>query len=345
MDPFRGQDGATPSDVLIDAGPAPAITELTNPATDGLVTGSDATGLYVRGPGGWCRIPDVMGEGPARFVLSGDFALWRVFRTAVRPALQIALLQREAVAVHAASVELDGRAIVVAGWSESGKTETALALMERDASFLSDKWTVWGADGTLSMFPITVGIRRWVLPFLPQLRASLTRRARAQFAAAGVADRVSGPLRGRRRGGRLAGLASEAMDRAVALADRAALTPTELREAYGQTSDAGRRMPVRCIVMLANGPSDEISVDDADPRHAATRLARSAAYERRAWFGLQERARYSLPTRAHGLSMEQVIERERSLLEARLAGTRVLTVRAPFPTDPCRVADAILARL
>jgi hypothetical protein len=345
MDPLDSHDGGTSPDVLIDAGPEPSITELTNPATDGLVTGSDASGLYIRGPGGWCRLPDLAGEGPARFVLSGDFALWRVFRTAVRPALQLALLRNDAVAVHSASVELDGGAIVVAGWSESGKTETALALMERGASFLSDKWTIWGADSTLSMFPITVGIRRWVLPHLPQLRDSLTRRARAQFVAAGVADRMSGPLRGRRRGGRLTGLASEAIDRAVALADRAALTPTELRAAYGQTDDAERRVPARCIVLLANSLSDEISVEDADPREAATRLARTAAYERRVWFALRERARYSLPTGPQGESMEQVVERERDLLASRLANTRVLTVRAPFPADPGRVADAILARL
>jgi len=43
--------------------------------------------------------------------------------------------------------------------------------------------------------------------------------------------------------------------------------------------------------------------------------------------------------------MEEVVERERALLEPLLGATRVLTVRAPFPTDPRRVAAAIHARL
>jgi hypothetical protein len=346
MDPFTGARSSADPDVLVEGGPPPAIGELQNPANDGLVTGSDGAALYVRADDGWCRLPSSdRVSGPARFVLSGGFALWSAFGATVRPALQLALLRSGAVAVHSASVELDGAGIVVAGWSESGKTETALALMEGGASFLSDKWTVWDGDGQLSAFPIGVGIRRWVLPYLPLLRESLTRAARAQFAVAGVADRASRPLRGRRRGGRLAGLAGEAMDRAVALADRAALTPTELRAAYGQTDDPARRLPAGCIVMLENGPGDEISVQEADPGAAAARLARSGAYERRVWFALQERARYALPAGATGPTMEEVVERERGLLEPLLGATRVLTVRAPFPTDPRRIAAAIHDRL
>ncbi|MEA2184887.1 MAG: hypothetical protein QOF69_4072 [Solirubrobacteraceae bacterium] len=346
MDPFPGAPSTADPDVLIDAGPSPAITEIQNPANDGLVTGSDGDALYVRAGDGWCRLPATgRTGGPARFVLSGGFPLWRVFKTVMRPAIQLALLPAGAVAVHSASVEFEGAGIVVAGWSESGKTETALALMESGASFLSDKWTVWDAGAQLSAFPIGVGIRRWVLPYLPRLRGSLTRAARAQFAAAGAADRATRPLRGGRRGGRLAGLAGEAMDRAVALADRAALTPTELRAAYGQTDDPARRVRAGCIVLLANVATDEVSVQETDPAVAAARLARSGAYERRVWFALQERARFALPAAAAGPTMEEVVERERALLGPLLASTRILTVRAPFPTDPRRVASAIRDRL
>ncbi|HEX8157519.1 MAG TPA: hypothetical protein VF526_09045 [Solirubrobacteraceae bacterium] len=346
MDPFAGIPSSADPDVLIEAGAPPAISEIQNPANDGLVTGSDGDALYVRGGDGWCRLPlTERAGGPATFALSGGFPLGRVFKTAVRPVMQLALLSAGAVAVHSASVELDGAGIVVAGWSESGKTETALALMESGASFLSDKWTVWEANGQLSAFPIGVGIRRWVLPYLPRLRGSLTRAARAQFFAAGAADRASRPLRGGGRGGRLAGLAGDAMDRAVALADRAALTPTELRAAYGQTGDPARRVRAGCIVLLANVATDELTAQESAPADAAARLARSAAYERRIWFALQERARYALPAIASAAAMEEVVERERALLEPLLSATRVLTVRAPFPTDPRRVAAAIREQL
>src|SRR3972149_7602933 len=97
----------------------------------------------------------------------------------------------------AASVLSEEVGIAVAGWSESGKTETALALMEAGAGFLSDKWTLLGHDGELSAFPISVGVRRWVLEYLPTLRRTVTRRSRGPFAAAGAAPRAPDPL-GRR---------------------------------------------------------------------------------------------------------------------------------------------------
>jgi serine kinase of HPr protein (carbohydrate metabolism regulator) len=56
--------------------------------------------------------------------------------------MHLGLMRRDAVAVHSAAVEMDGQAVLIAGWSESGKTETALALMEAGARFVSDKRTV-----------------------------------------------------------------------------------------------------------------------------------------------------------------------------------------------------------
>jgi hypothetical protein len=116
-----------------------AILEEQRPADDDLTTGTDGRRLYVLSKGRRCSIPDALDEAPIRFDYDPGFPLWRVFRTAVRPAMQVALAASgRGVAVHAATVTLDGGAIVVAGWSESGKTETALGLMERGASFLSD---------------------------------------------------------------------------------------------------------------------------------------------------------------------------------------------------------------
>ncbi len=241
--------------------------------------------------------------------------------------------------MHGTAVELDGAGLIVAGWSESGKTETALALMEAGARFLSDKWTVLGPDGTMSAFPVSVGVRRWVLPHLPRLRASLPVRSRAQLGAAAVADVSSRPLRTRARG-RLTGLAADAASHAVGLAGRTALSPSELRAAYGQEDDPARHVPVRCVALLTTVEGDDIAVTEADPDWAAMRLARSAAYERRPWFALQERARYAAPERpAEG--PEEVIERERDLLRPALSEMRLVSVEAPFPVDPRRVADAV----
>ncbi len=154
-----------PAGVLIeyaDVGSAGAVTELVNPANDGLTTGSTASGHCIVAGGRVCMLP-VPGASQARLVLDPGFPLATVFRGVVRPVLQLTLLEAGAVAIHAACVEMDGAAIAVAGWSESGKTETALALMELGGRFVSDKWTVVDADARAGTFPITVGVRRCTL--------------------------------------------------------------------------------------------------------------------------------------------------------------------------------------
>jgi hypothetical protein len=347
MAPFEPTEavGSRPADVVLapsieDTGP---ILEEQRPADDDLTTGTDGRRLYVLSKGRRCSIPDALDEGPIRFDYDPGFPLWRVFRTAVRPAMQVAVATSgRAVAVHAATVTLDGGAIVVAGWSESGKTETALGLMERGASFLSDKWTLLGSDGVASAFPISIGIRRWVLDYLPTLRSSLTRAARLQFTAAGLASLVLEPLAGRSAPSRTSGFVADGARRAMALGDRAAFEVAELRTAYGQTDDPERAVPVRLVVALRTVPGGEVHVRSAEPGEIAARLARSAAYERRHYFELLQRAGYGLPDRP-AAPQDRAIAADEAPLRALFDRLRVVVVDAPFPTDPRRIADAILA--
>ena len=342
MDPFPAEaaNGAGPADVILeplDERDAPTNAERQNPARDGVVSATHEGRLFVVAGERACSIPDVLADGPARFAVQDGFPLSAVWGPGVRAALHLKLPARGAVAVHSAAVELDGGGIAVAGWSESGKTETALALMEMGARFLSDKWTVLGPDG-LSAFPINVGVRRWVLPYLPTLRSALPRASRAQLAVAGAFAATTKPLR--RREGRTGAL----LERGVALADRAALTPSEVRAAYRQDDDPGRRVPLRALVLLLTAPGDEVRVQEADPVWAAARLARTAAYERREHFELRQRAAYGLQIAEHG-ARDASIRAEEELLAALLGGGKVLRVEAPFPVDPRRVSAAVEAAL
>ena len=350
MAPFRSSteppDGRL-ADVMLNPsidGDGP-IVELQGPAIDDFTTVTDGRRVFLLSNGRRVSIPDALEPGPIRFDHDPGFPLRRVFPTAVRPAMQVALaVSGRAVAVHAATVTIDGGAVVVAGWSESGKTETALGLMERGASFLSDKWTLLGTDGQASAFPISIGVRRWVLRYLPTLRSSLTKPARAQFAAADLASLVLKPLAGRPPRGRVAALASDGARQAMALGDRAALEVDELRAAYGQTDDPARTAPVHLVVALRTVPGGDIALGSADPGEVAARLARSAAYERRHYFELLQRAGYAMPSRP-AAAQDRATAADEAILRATFERVRVVTLDAPFPTDPRPVADAILAAL
>ena len=343
LDPFPPFRSAAEMDVVLEraaAGWRPAIVDIHGLAADGSISASDGRSMYAVVDDRIASVPDPWRNDELRFVYQPGFPVVRVFSSLIRPTIQIGMLLRDAATVHAASVEIDGSAILVAGWSESGKTETALALMEREARFLSDKWTVVSADGRAAPFPISVGVRRWVLPYLPTLRGAMPRRSAARFLASGAARAAITPILRSGGRGRLAGLAGQAARQGLALADRVALTPTELRNVYGQRDDATRRIPVRMVVLLTTVPAGtRPRIRNADRGWVIERLVRAAAFERRAFFAWQERAAFAFPSRSTDPSIW--IDRERRLLDEALGSVELVNLEAPFPTDPRPVADII----
>jgi hypothetical protein len=341
LDPWGATPGADgPADVRIDElAERPRDAELQNPAGDGLSTAIDERGVYVRAGGLWCAVPSPAPEGPFAFAMERGFPLGRVFGRFVRPSLQLAAAAHGAVAVHGSTVVADGRGIVVAGWSEAGKTESALALVEEGASFLSDKWTLVFDDGSLACFPVPIGVRRWLLRYAPALRRKLPRGARLQFAAAAAGEaaaHATAPLA--RRGGVMAATQAAVAELAT-LAQRASLSPSQLSAAYGQPPPMGRA-PLAVVVLLTTTADGRPRAEPRDAAWAARRLARSASYERRYYLTLAERTRYVRDV--DGADIAHLIEdREERHLASVLASARVIEVQTPFPTDPRRIVEAV----
>lgn len=317
----------------------PVFVDVQNPAQDGIVTASDGRALYLLSGDQWCAVPVVWTPGTSVVECSADFPMGVLVGRVLRPALQLSMPKHNGCAVHASAVAFDDRGIVVAGWSESGKTETALALAEAGARFVSDKWTPVTAERRISAFPITVGVRRWVLPYVPRLRRALPRAARAQLAVAGVVGSMVRPLHRLGALGGVGALAWEAASRAMALADRASVRPSELQRIYGGES-WGPSAALEVLVLLQTGTTKDVVVDRVEPAFAARRLAGTGSFERRGFFDLHERARYALV----GMDADprrEIEAREERLLVDILSEVEILNVIAPFPGDPRRVADAI----
>jgi hypothetical protein len=335
LDPYPRRDVSAAPDVIVErlAPSSPPLVDLQRDAGDGRLTATDGERFYVLGRGRRCTVPPLGGPPPARFAYEPGFPFAGAGVRMIRPAMQVALHRRGAVAVHGAAVAVDGRAVIVAGWSESGKTETALALAEAGASFLSDKWTVVAEDLTTAAFPIGVGVRGWTLEYLPRLRAALDPRARGRLLAAGWARAALRPLRDR-----------APVERAVVLADRVSLPPTALRRAYAEP-EARWQAPLALLVLLTTVPDGTpVDVRPADPGWAAARLARSADFERRGLFELHDRAAWALADR-DPRARERIRAHEEAFLDAVLARAQVIEVRSPFPADPRPVADAIARHL
>lgn len=316
------------------------FVDVENDAGDGLATAWDGERAYVLRLGRWCAVPDALLDHPAVFEYERGFPVWDIWGSLVGPALSLSALRHDAVVVHASAVEIDGRAILVGGWSESGKTEVALALAETGAKFISDKWSVVRGDATVVPFPASVGVRRWVVRYLPRLRSRLSVAARTQLAGAAVAGTLASPIRRRSYSRRLLREAAGFSDRVTAVADRVSISSAEVRAIYGGSlEEMCKPVPLATVVLLSTVPNGG-GVDPVDASIVARRLARAAAFERRAYFSVGERVAYA----AHPFRRSSAVEvagLEESLLGRVLRDAIVLEGRTVFPADPRRLADAI----
>ncbi|MBW3609169.1 MAG: hypothetical protein KY463_12595, partial [Actinobacteria bacterium] len=270
----------------------PADAQIAGDGGDGWLSALAGQRLHlVRGGGGACVIDGAPGDLPLRITADAVLPTWVLMREVVRPLLQLGLAMRGAAIVHAAAVARPGVGILIAGWSESGKTEVALALAERGWSFVADKWSVLDGELRIAPFPIGVGVRAWVLESLPQLRTALpaTRRARLR-AAARTSDLVArAPARARSQ---LAGVLADTARRACAQAERLSLPLSAVQEIY-RGAAVPPHPPLTHVVVLRTVAAGRPAARPLEPASALPRLRESAAYERRHGLALLLRRRFA----------------------------------------------------
>jgi hypothetical protein len=346
LDPYQPSAAVDPEETDLALYPNNGILPRTfrdvhGPAGDGRRTGAVERRCYLVHRGARFELPRLSSPiEQVRLSYDSTFPLWVAFSELVRPLLQLATIRHGAVTVHGAAVQLQGGGgLIVCGWSETGKTETALALAESGARFVSDKWTVIDSNARIHAFPVSVGIRDWVLAYLPRLRAHLSTSQRARLRASRSARRVL-PLLGRARANPITDALESQLDRVFTLTSRVSLPQTEVAALYGSAQDPSATPPLVTLAMLTTVPGDEVTVREAEVGWAAQRLAQSAAYERRSLYELDARARYA-SAQPGPSPLVSIAAREAERLRTLLAGVRLLEVKAPFPTDPRKVADAL----
>lgn len=345
LDPYEPTVGLVPEETDVVLTPNDGILQrklcdVHGPAGDGRHTGSDGRRCYLLYGKSRFELPRFdAAAGRLRLSYDTHFPLWVAFAEVVRPLVQLATISHRAITVHGAAVQVGEGGLVVCGWSESGKTETALALAEAGARFLSDKWTIIDSAARVHAFPVAVGIRDWVLEYLPRLRTHVRYSDRARLRVARTA-RAALPLAARATAGPRGAAAESQLDRALTLASRLSLPQSEVAAVYGSARDPFAAPALTTLALLTTVPGDRVSVRPVEAGWAAHRLALSAAYERRALYELDARTRYAIGANAPS-PLLQVPAQEAELLRGVLEGVQLLEVRAPFPSDPRKIADAL----
>ncbi len=232
--------------------------------------------------------------------------------------INLTVLARGALPLHASAFLHEGRGIVVCGWSKGGKTEAVLAFMARGARFVGDEWLYVAGDGTtVHGLPEPMRVWDWHLRQLPGVRARIARADRVRLA--GLRAAAAGAARGRRA------------RRVGALIDgqlHVDAAPARLFGAEAVVLSA----PFDRLFLVGSWDQPQTVARPIEPAEIAARMAASLAYERAPLVGAYQQFRFAFPGRRNAL-LESAASRESALLERVLAGKRSHAIDHPYPVD------------
>ncbi len=241
------------------------------------------------------------------------------------PLLNLAVLSRGILPLHASAFVHKGVGIVATGWSKGGKTEALLACAAAGATYVGDEWVYIDRDGSrVSGIPEPIRVWDWHLREQPQLRSRLSRSERLRLGALGG---VGGVLR-----------ATGRLHRVRALADtqrHVDLEPAVLFGARRATSMSFDR-----LVFVVSHASSEVVVSEIEPGEVARRMVFSLGYERRELLAYYQAFRFAFPGSPSPV-IEASADLERDLLERAFAGKPAQLVSHPYPVRFPALLDAI----
>ena len=250
----------------------------------------------------------------------------------VVPIINLSLLAKGSLALHACAFSYGGSGWVSTGWSKGGKTETLLGFMARGARYIGDEWVYFDADGSrMAGLPEPIRVWRWHLDSLPMFRRALRRGERSRLRALGV---MAG---GMRRFGRVS-----TVRRARPLVEKQLCVDIPPDRLFGASSCAAEGTPEK-ILFVTSHDSPDIVVEPVDAATVADRMVASLQYEQMHFLSHYRAFRFAFPDRASDV-VERSEELQRTALRRILSGKEAYEVRHPYPFDIPALVDAIESR-
>jgi len=239
--------------------------------------------------------------------------------------LNLTVLARGALPLHASAFVHNGLGAVVTGWSKGGKTEALLAFASRGARFVGDEWVYVDQDGaTVHGIPEPIRVWDWYVKQLPAVRGRLAGRERARLAALRAA---AGAARGR------------SWQRVAAALDGQSyvdLPPSRLFAEASVDMSAGFDR----LFFVESWESRDTEAHPGDAAEVARRMVFSLQHERAPLLAAYEQFRFAFPERRNAV-LEDAPGLERALLERVTAGKVAHVVRHPYPADLSRLFEVM----
>jgi hypothetical protein len=245
------------------------------------------------------------------------------------PILNLAVLSKGVLPLHASAFVHDGVGVVVTGWSKGGKTEALLGFAQRGARYVGDEWVYVTEDAGVCGIPEPVRVWDWHLRSAPSYRRRLTARERLRLRA----------IAGARATARVLPAGDGFRSRWQALLARQAGLDVAPHRLFGPDAVAPRGS-FDVLFLAASHDASDIRVEPIDPLEVGRRMAFSLQHERRQLHEAYQKFRFAFPWSASA-ALERADEMERKLLRRAFAGKPAFLVRHPYPVALDALAEAM----
>lgn len=247
------------------------------------------------------------------------------------PILNLSILGKGILPLHAAAFRHEDKGVVVAGWAKGGKTETLLAFMANGAQYIGDEWVYIDDDGARGI-PEPIKVWDWHLTDLPLYRSAIGPNGRARLSAFKSAHTIAEKLSGM--------TSRKGVERIAATLERQRYVHMPPAKLFGNdVCVRGGRVDIVLLAVSAASPA--VSVVPIDPREIADRMAFSLQHEQLHLLADYLKFRFAFPQRQSAL-VEEAAETQKRLLHRVLEGKECYAVYHPFPASIPALFDALL---
>lgn len=243
------------------------------------------------------------------------------------PILNMTLLARGVLPLHASAFVHEGTGVVATGWSKGGKTEALLAFASRGAEYVGDEWVYVASDGArVHGIPEPIRIWRWQLRQLPEYERMIKPAERARLT---VLERMLGGESVWRRG---------PAGRAKALLKGQLYVDVDPERLFGRLGTM--TAPFDRLFLLVAHEEDEVTVEPIDPSEVARRMVFSLQHENLELTAAYLKYRFAFPKSSSYL-LDHAASLQRDALAHVLADKPAFVVHHPYPVSLSALFEAM----
>jgi hypothetical protein len=253
------------------------------------------------------------------------------------PILNLTVLARGALPLHAAAFTYQGTGALVTGWSEGGKTETLLTFMQHGATYVGDEWVYLTGDGKrMYGIPEPIRVWDWHLEQLPDFQTRVSKSERARMGAVKLAQGATNTLKERVISEKLA-------SRTNALLKRQLCIDVHPQKLFDEKS-FGLAGNLDSVFFVMSHESPDVVVEPIDPQEVANRMVFSLQYELQTFMSYYLTFRFAFPELSNPvIAASETMQRD--LLSRILAGKDAYAVYHPYPVVFTDLYNAVRPRL